>query len=291
MAGLRHQRNGGAARMGAAYTYARGYALFTMVGIAGEDDLDAPDLNAKVEAAPRAEAAPKIDAAGLSRPRSVAEGARLEGEERRAGSTLGRREKPVPKPSAVLDAELSAALREQLLTEIARLRSADEAADWVHKNLKAKNALTEADADLVEASFRDRLAAIKISERSRRPPRSAIKRRWRRREAPRLPPEPRSWPPRSTRQRRRSLSQEPRQPVAAGSPPRRPACAIGNTAGSSPPSLASSAAERRSRRTIFASPNRGRLAARSATSTRYPSAGSVTATRPLTATRLHGGTR
>src|SRR6202165_2984158 len=31
-------------RMGAALTYARRYALFTMVGIAGKDDLDAPDL-------------------------------------------------------------------------------------------------------------------------------------------------------------------------------------------------------------------------------------------------------
>ena len=35
--------------MGAALTYARRYALFTLVGIAGEDDLDAPDLNLKVE--------------------------------------------------------------------------------------------------------------------------------------------------------------------------------------------------------------------------------------------------
>src|SRR4029078_6466451 len=33
-------------RMGAALTYARRYAMFTLVGIAGEDDLDAPDLNA-----------------------------------------------------------------------------------------------------------------------------------------------------------------------------------------------------------------------------------------------------
>src|SRR5271155_2010657 len=33
-------------RMGAALTYARRYALFTLVGIAGEDDLDAPDLTA-----------------------------------------------------------------------------------------------------------------------------------------------------------------------------------------------------------------------------------------------------
>src|SRR3974377_202954 len=32
-------------RLGAALTYARGYALFPLVGVAGEDDLDAPDLS------------------------------------------------------------------------------------------------------------------------------------------------------------------------------------------------------------------------------------------------------
>src|SRR6476646_8989394 len=31
-------------RLGSALTYARRYALFTLVGIAGEDDLDAPDV-------------------------------------------------------------------------------------------------------------------------------------------------------------------------------------------------------------------------------------------------------
>ena len=40
-------------RMGAALTYARRYALFTLVGIAGEDDVDAPDL-----AAPAAQVCP-----------------------------------------------------------------------------------------------------------------------------------------------------------------------------------------------------------------------------------------
>src|ERR1700724_4095477 len=43
-----------AQRMGAALTYARRYALFTLVGIAGEDDLDAPDL----VAAPNANSGP-----------------------------------------------------------------------------------------------------------------------------------------------------------------------------------------------------------------------------------------
>jgi hypothetical protein len=37
-------------RMGAALTYARRYALFTLVGIAGEDDLDAPDLDLSLKA-------------------------------------------------------------------------------------------------------------------------------------------------------------------------------------------------------------------------------------------------
>src|SRR5262249_10676622 len=39
-------------RMGAALTYARRYALFTLVGIAGEDDLDAPDLIAPTKPTP-----------------------------------------------------------------------------------------------------------------------------------------------------------------------------------------------------------------------------------------------
>jgi len=42
-------------RMGAALTYARRYALFTLVGIAGEDDLDAPDLKAPMPPASSAE--------------------------------------------------------------------------------------------------------------------------------------------------------------------------------------------------------------------------------------------
>jgi len=38
-------------RMGAAPTYSRRYGLFTLVGIAGEDDLDAPNLNSGASAA------------------------------------------------------------------------------------------------------------------------------------------------------------------------------------------------------------------------------------------------
>src|SRR5271154_6653641 len=44
-------------RMGAALTYARRYALFTLVGIAGEDDIDAPDLNVPIPSPSGAEKA------------------------------------------------------------------------------------------------------------------------------------------------------------------------------------------------------------------------------------------
>src|SRR5277367_4674765 len=50
-------------RMGAALTYARRYALFTLVGIAGEDDLDAPDIATPVRQSPETER-PKGKAAG-----------------------------------------------------------------------------------------------------------------------------------------------------------------------------------------------------------------------------------
>ena len=54
-------------RMGAALTYARRYALFTLVGIAGEDDLDAPDLTT-----------PTNRTAGSERPKGTGNG-RLDG--------------------------------------------------------------------------------------------------------------------------------------------------------------------------------------------------------------------
>ena len=57
-------------RMGAALTYARRYALFTLVGIAGEDDLDAPDLDAPT-------AAPK-QALGSERPSASGNGKSIE---------------------------------------------------------------------------------------------------------------------------------------------------------------------------------------------------------------------
>jgi hypothetical protein len=145
-------------RMGAALTYARRYALFTLVGIAGEDDLDAPDLaeGAKAYPASKGSAAGKDGVAARLRP-AAAVGERLP-----ATSALARSEKAVRPPRTVLGTDQSAALSERLLADIGQLQTADEAAEWVHKNLADKNTLIAADADLVEAGFRERLETIEL---------------------------------------------------------------------------------------------------------------------------------
>jgi hypothetical protein len=151
-------------RMGAALTYARRYALFTLVGIAGEDDLDAPDLaeGGKADAAKKASAV--ADRNGVTTRRRLAEA----GEQRTpATSALTRREKAARPARTVLGPDQSAALREQLLAGISQLESADEAADWVHKNLATKNMLIDVDADAVEAGFRERLAKIEVAAADR----------------------------------------------------------------------------------------------------------------------------
>src|SRR5712675_1370956 len=96
-----------AQRMGAAMTYARRYALFTMVGIAGEDDLDAPDLGA----------VPK-PAAELPRP------GRSNGQAAAAKRTApGDGKLPEPSARSVLGVQLSASLRESLTDQTATINS------------------------------------------------------------------------------------------------------------------------------------------------------------------------
>ena len=135
-------------RMGAALTYARRYALFTLVGIAGEDDLDAPDLGAGVNS----DSKPGLDIQTSPKP--------MADERSFAPSGASRKGKVIRPPTIVLAAEQSEALRSRLVAELTDLKSADEAADWVQKNLPAKNTLTFADAETIEVRFRERLAAI-----------------------------------------------------------------------------------------------------------------------------------
>src|ERR1700722_19794805 len=131
-------------RMGAALTYARRYALFTLVGIAGEDDLDAPDLATPTTSAPAAE---KLAPQKNARPN----GGR--GNSPAAKATL--------RPSLpILGAEASATLRSQLAAELKDIGSAEEAANWAHRVLRAKGSLTAADATWIEDAFQFRLTAF-----------------------------------------------------------------------------------------------------------------------------------
>jgi hypothetical protein len=125
-------------RMGAALTYARRYALFTLVGIAGEDDLDAPDLNASPQPTP-ASVSPRPAPVDLAAKRN------------------GRG--PALRPT--LTAQDSAALRDRLLGEVPKLVSTTDAAAWARRAIAEKNTLAAPDALRVEEAFRARLAELK----------------------------------------------------------------------------------------------------------------------------------
>jgi len=87
-------------RMGAALTYARRYALFTLVGIAGEDDLDAPDLCTP---------APAMNASGHRA--EVLDAPKTSGNGRMTGTGRVAR-------ASVLPTEESAMVRDLLIKEI-----------------------------------------------------------------------------------------------------------------------------------------------------------------------------
>jgi ERF superfamily len=137
-------------RMGAALTYARRYALFTLVGIAGEDDLDAPDL--------LCDRPPSLSPSGLGRPCNPSDWQtsippRAPGNGRSRPGT--KREATI-----ILDAAGSAVLRQKLLHEICDFTSAELTTNWARSALAAKNSLISADAALVEAAFERRLSEL-----------------------------------------------------------------------------------------------------------------------------------
>ena len=127
-------------RMGAALTYARRYALFTLVGIAGEDDLDAPDLQA-----PTSQTATPGKQSGIGN-----------------GHLNGRRAAPARKPA--LGPEKSATLYARLLASLSELGTTDEAALWAKRSLTEKDKLIPADAERLEGAFASKLAAFAAAD-------------------------------------------------------------------------------------------------------------------------------
>ena len=144
-------------RMGAALTYARRYALFTLVGIAGEDDLDAPDLCAP---APTSASRGVVEADGPQadrggNPSGSATGLRFPPRSRgngRAGQGM-----KAAGAAAVLCPDELAAVRDRLLGELGGLPSQESVTSWAQGALAAKNRLTADDAKLVEQAFEQRL--------------------------------------------------------------------------------------------------------------------------------------
>ena len=123
-------------RMGAALTYARRYGLFTLVGIAGDDDLDAPDLPLQVEHAAQPESAIPIPSPPL-----------VPGLRRTNGQSK------TPKPAVTLDVEASARQRDDLLVGLAAIASFDAAAAWAKRIIPVKNTMTADHAREIEAAL------------------------------------------------------------------------------------------------------------------------------------------
>jgi len=139
-------------RLGAALTYARRYALFTLVGIAGEDDLDAPDLTGGETAEPAHQNAARLRQGPVETDLSLVAGkqsAASQGSEKRA---RGERTRP-----PILPPEASEKLREKLISELEQLIGTEALATWAHRSLQFKNQLATADAQAVERAFATRL--------------------------------------------------------------------------------------------------------------------------------------
>ncbi|MDE2283871.1 MAG: ERF family protein [Hyphomicrobiales bacterium] len=144
-------------RMGAALTYARRYALFTLVGIAGEDDLDAPDL-----AAPTGQG-PLIEQPQIAKPNGRINGAQTMRRPPVPVAPKATRSQAQPMPSSA-HSEMA---RDQLLAELGVLTGLEAVTAWARRSIGAKNSLIEADARKVEDAFQAKLATFASSKADR----------------------------------------------------------------------------------------------------------------------------
>ena len=119
---------------GAALTYARRYALFAIVGIAGEDDLDAPDLVNQAKPTPP------------------------EPPPRKSGNGT------MHSPRTMLAVDQSAQQRDELLKQISSLASEEALAIWAHKALPIKNTLTAEDSQAIELAYLSRVGRFSDHE-------------------------------------------------------------------------------------------------------------------------------
>jgi hypothetical protein len=158
-------------RMGAALTYARRYALFAMVGIAGEDDLDAPEFEdtvaartpSRVDASQTAcspEHSPQAVLAQATRPPPFKGTGAIS---LPTGVVAASRPSALSNGAAALTASDSSALAHQIILEIGTSSEEDlqSNASFI---LKRKNHLHDADAKHVEAAFAEKCKALGAAE-------------------------------------------------------------------------------------------------------------------------------
>ena len=134
-------------RLGAALTYARRYGLFTLVGIAGEDDVDAPDLPGSGPPADdlNGSSTSEPDRQDQPVPARPKPNGRSQPPDKRV-----RAEKAKP---ATLPPDASTNLHDQLVAELSELRDTDALAIWAHRVLPLKNRLSTMDAERLEAAL------------------------------------------------------------------------------------------------------------------------------------------
>jgi hypothetical protein len=249
--------------MGAALTYARRYGLFTLVGIAGEDDLDAPDLEGTSKPDPEA---PNASAGHGSNGHT-------------APVLNGRRRNPAVAVAApILAPDQSAQQRDRLLSELAILETSDAAAAWAHQSLPAKNTLTDADAKMVEMHFQTRLEAFDDGQ-----PEALAKL------AQTKPEEDKAVQPKSGVSVQPATHANGAGIVRAVSRPRPSGCATRPIANTCPGSRAWCAVERPPTPTICALRNREPWGARSAMSLLFQCVGPIIGSCTGTVMRLPGG--
>src|SRR5271166_3631938 len=128
-------------RMGAALTYARRYALFTLVGIAGDDDLDALDLAIPVPQAPSGSLNGASSTKGTSQapaPAGKLNGSPSRAPRRKAGSSAR---------TCPLSIEASKEIAERMRAELEPLTTEEELNKWAFRSWPNVNTLRLEDAE------------------------------------------------------------------------------------------------------------------------------------------------
>jgi hypothetical protein len=124
----------------------RGTSPGGLVGIAGEEDLDAPDLSGQPGTRE-----------GSGAKESGSNARNTNGKDVVLGTFSATRKRWSP-PKQVLEPDKSAAMCDQLIAELLQLRSFEEATEWAQRALGTKDSLRDADAAVVETTFASRMA-------------------------------------------------------------------------------------------------------------------------------------